>query len=200
MKKELVQSDLPSKFPNTIQKYHIRGKWYFRMVFGTFLSLGRSVEFFKFCHFQLYLLCIEKIDFKSTIICHFEKNQIQSFQTLPDPVSQLPTSADISPSLIDLDLYRHCLTIFIQMMIMTADLRLQWSCRWLFSLLCSRRTWWLIWMKIFWRYLILINNGKMYQDIKIKKEEHEAWKDNKRCHSYSLILWTSNDMKFYRRI
>ena len=110
-------------------KVFIHGKWYFRMVFGTFLSLGRSVEFFKFCHFQLYLLCIEKIDFKSTIICHFEKNQIQSFQTLPDPVSQLPTSADISPSLIDLDLYRHCLTIFIQMMIMTADLRLQWSCR-----------------------------------------------------------------------
>ena len=131
MEKDLAQSDLPSnrKVQNTIQRYHIGGKWYFRMVFGTFLSLGRSVEFFKFCHFQLYLLCIEKIDFKSTIICHFEKNQIQSFQTLPDPVSQLPTSADISPSLIDLDLYRHCLTIFIQMMIMTADLRLQWSCR-----------------------------------------------------------------------
>ena len=25
---------------NVIQKYHIRGKWYFRMVFGTSLSLG----------------------------------------------------------------------------------------------------------------------------------------------------------------
>ena len=45
MEKDLAQSDLPSKrnVPNTIQRYHIGGKWYFRMVFGTFLSLGRSV-------------------------------------------------------------------------------------------------------------------------------------------------------------
>ena len=43
-KKELAQSDLPSKrkVPNTIRKYHIRRKWYFWMVFGTFLLLGKS--------------------------------------------------------------------------------------------------------------------------------------------------------------
>ena len=35
---------LPSKrkVPNTIRKYHICRKWYFWMVFGTFLLLGKS--------------------------------------------------------------------------------------------------------------------------------------------------------------
>ena len=43
MEKELAQSDLCSKrkVPNTTQKYHICGKWYFQMVFETFLLLGR---------------------------------------------------------------------------------------------------------------------------------------------------------------
>ena len=67
MQKELAQSDLPSKrkVPNATQKYHIRGKWYFQMVFGTFLLLCKSqIELFIFslvfstdrlCMYHVYL-------------------------------------------------------------------------------------------------------------------------------------------------
>ena len=44
MEKELAQSDIPvkRKIQKTIQKYHISGKWYFRMGFWIFLFTGMS--------------------------------------------------------------------------------------------------------------------------------------------------------------